>query len=104
MTPFGPVIVTPDEVDPAAGLAMSCEVDGEIRQSGTTADMVFTPAQLLSYLSTFMTLEPGDVILTGTPAGVGLSYHPRRWLKPGQTLVTRIEGIGKLVNTCSQPQ
>ena len=51
-----------------------------------------------------MTLEPGDVILTGTPAGVGLSYHPRRWLKPGQTLVTRIEGIGELVNTCSQPQ
>jgi len=66
--------------------------------------LMFTPAQLLSYLSTFMTLEPGDVILTGTPAGVGLSYHPRRWLKPGQTLVTRIEGIGKLVNTCSQPQ
>lgn len=101
MTPFGPAIVSIDEVDPVAGLAMSCTVDGEERQSGTTADMIFTPAQLISYISTFTTLEPGDLILTGTPAGVGLSYRPRRWLAPGQVLTTSIEGIGELVNTCA---
>jgi fumarylacetoacetate hydrolase domain-containing protein 2B len=63
---------------------------------------VFTPAQLLSYISRFMTLEPGDLVATGTPAGVGLSLHPRQWLKPGQTVHTRIEGIGELVNVCSE--
>ena len=102
MTPFGPVIVSPDEVDPVAGLELVCEVDGVVRQRGTTADMVFTPAQLLSYISRFMTLEPGDLVATGTPAGVGLSLHPRQWLKPGQTVRTRIEGIGELVNVCSE--
>lgn len=102
MTPFGPVIVSADEVDPVAGLELVCEVDGVVRQRGTTADMVFTPAQLLSYISRFMTLEPGDLVATGTPAGVGLSLHPRQWLKPGQTVRTRIEGIGELVNVCSE--
>lgn len=103
MTPFGPVIVTPDELDPTTGLAMRCTVDGEVRQSGNTSDMIFTPAQLVAYISTFMTLEAGDLILTGTPAGVGLSYHPRRWLKQGQILTTSIEGIGELTNKCSEP-
>ena len=102
MTPFGPVIVSADEVDPLAGLELTCAVDGEVRQRGSTADMLFSPAYLLSYISRFMTLEPGDIVATGTPAGVGLSLHPRRWLKPGQEVRTRIEGIGELVNVCSE--
>lgn len=104
MTPFGPVIVTADEIDPVAGLEMSCTVNGVVRQSSNTSQMIFTPAQLISYLSQFMTLEAGDIIATGTPAGVGLSLHPRAWLAPGQEVVTRIEGIGELRNRCSDIQ
>lgn len=75
-------------MDPLAGLELTCAVDGEVRQRGSTADMLFSPAYLLSYISRFMTLEPGDIVATGTPAGVGLSLHPRRWLKPGQEVRT----------------
>lgn len=101
MTPFGPVIVSPDELDIAGGLAMSCTVDGETRQQGSTANLIFRPAEVISYISTFMTLQPGDLIALGTPAGVGLSLRPRKWLVPGQTVVTEIEGIGRLTNVCS---
>ncbi|RUQ22679.1 fumarylacetoacetate hydrolase family protein [Kocuria sp. HSID16901] len=100
-TPLGPHIVARNEVDPVAGLQIECLVDGEVMQSGTTANMIFTPAQIVSYLSTFMTLEPGDVIACGTPAGVGMSKKPRRfWLKAGHDVTVRIEGIGELTNTC----
>lgn len=102
-TPFGPVIVSPDELDIAGGLTMTCTVDGQTRQQGTTANLIFGPEEVLSYISTFMTLEPGDLIALGTPAGVGLSLHPRQWLSAGQTVVTSIEGIGSLTNVCSQP-
>ena len=101
MTPFGPVIVSPDELDIAGGLAMTCTVDGETRQQGSTANLIFKPAEVISYISTFMTLQPGDLIALGTPAGVGLSLRPRKWLAPGQTVVTEIEGIGRLTNVCS---
>lgn len=101
MTPFGPVIVSPDELDIAGGLAMTCTVDGETRQQGSTANLIFRPAEVISYISTFMTLQPGDLIALGTPAGVGLSLRPRKWLAPGQTVVTEIEGIGRLTNVCS---
>lgn len=101
MTPFGPVIVSPDELDIAGGLAMTCTVDGETRQQGSTANLIFKPAEVISYISTFMTLQPGDLIALGTPAGVGLSLRPRKWLVPGQTVVTEIEGIGRLTNVCS---
>ncbi|WP_237207851.1 fumarylacetoacetate hydrolase family protein [Rothia nasimurium] len=103
MTPFGPVIVSPEELDITGGLAMTCSVDGEVRQQGSTANLIFGPEQVLAYLSTFMTLEPGDLIALGTPAGVGLSLRPRRWLAPGQVVQTAIEGIGTLTNTCSEP-
>lgn len=99
-TPLGPVIVPASELDVASGLRMTCTVDGEVRQSGSTANMVFSPAEIIAYLSQFMTLEPGDTIITGTPAGVGLSLHPRQWLKPGQLVETKIEGIGTLKNRC----
>jgi len=101
MTPFGPVIVSPDELDITGGLAMTCTVDGETRQQGSTANLIFRPAEVISYISTFMTLQPGDLIALGTPAGVGLSLRPRKWLAPGQTVVTEIEGIGPLTNVCS---
>lgn len=99
-TPFGPVIVTPDEVDPVQGLAIECFVDGDVRQSGSTADMIFGPAELVRYISGFLTLEPGDLIATGTPAGVGSGRRPPLFLRPGQVLTTRIAGIGELVNHC----
>lgn len=99
-TPVGPYVVSRDEVDPVAGLRIECLIDGETVQSGTTADMIFTPAQLVSYISTFMSLEPGDVIACGTPAGVGMSKKPRRWLRPGEEVTTRIEGIGEITNIC----
>lgn len=103
MTPFGPIIVSPDELDIAGGLAMTCTVDGEARQQGSTANLIFRPAEVISYISTFMTLQPGDLIALGTPAGVGLSLRPRKWLAPGQTVVTEIEGIGRLTNVCQAP-
>ncbi|MFD1214479.1 fumarylacetoacetate hydrolase family protein [Arthrobacter sp. GCM10027362] len=99
-TPWGPVIVTADELDPEAGLAVECELDGVLKQSGTTADLIFSCAKLVSYVSEFMTLEPGDIIATGTPAGVGLARKPREWIPVGAELVTRIEGIGELRNRC----
>ncbi|MDO4899013.1 MAG: fumarylacetoacetate hydrolase family protein [Rothia sp. (in: high G+C Gram-positive bacteria)] len=102
-TPFGPVIVSPDELDIAAGLAMRCSVDGAVRQQGSTANLIFSPAEVVSYISTFMTLQPGDLIALGTPAGVGLSLRPRQWLAAGQAVVTEIEGIGSLTNVCAEP-
>ncbi|MEX3609855.1 fumarylacetoacetate hydrolase family protein [Rothia sp. LK2588] len=103
MTPFGPCIVSTDDIDPQGGLRISCTVDGVVRQDSSTANMIFSAAEVVAYLSTFMTLEPGDVISLGTPAGVGLSVKPRAWLAPGQTVETEIEGIGRLVNVCSEP-
>ena len=100
MTPVGPVLVTPDEVAHAEDLGVECYVDGEKLQDGRTSDLVFSPAELVSYISTFTTLEPGDLILTGTPSGVGFKRNPPRYLRPGQTITTRIEKIGELVNTC----
>lgn len=99
-TPFGPAIVTADSLDPAEGLTMQCSVDGVLRQNGTTANMIFSAEEVISYISTFMTLEPGDLVALGTPAGVGLSLHPRQWLADGQAVTCTIEGIGTLTNTC----
>jgi acylpyruvate hydrolase len=100
-TPVGPWLVTPDEVggvDP--DLAIRCEVDGVVRQDARTADLVFSPGALVAYASEFVTLEPGDLLLTGTPAGVGHGMRPPVYLRPGQVVRTVIEGIGELVNRC----
>jgi acylpyruvate hydrolase len=99
-TPLGPVLVTGDEIDHARDLAISCLVDGDQRQAARTSELVFRPADVVAYLSDIMTLEPGDVISTGTPGGVGAGTDPPRFLEPGQVVLTRIEGIGELVNTC----
>lgn len=105
MTPFGPVIVTADELNPEDGLAVECVIDGEVKQSGNTSDMIFSPAALVAYITEFMTLDAGDIIATGTPAGVGVARKPRReWIPVGAELVTRIEGIGELRNRCVAEQ
>jgi len=99
-TPVGPAVVTLDEVPGGidADLAISCEVDGEQMQKARTADLLFPPAELVEYISTIMTLEPGDIVATGTPSGVGAGRNPPVFLKPGQTVRTTIEGLGELVN------
>ena len=98
-TPLGPWLVTPDEL-PAGGWEISTVIDGETRQQSTTAELVFGPVDLVGYLSTIMTLRPGDVIATGTPGGVGHARKPPRYLRPGQVLTTSISGLGELRNTC----
>jgi acylpyruvate hydrolase len=95
-TPFGPALVTKDEF--SAGPLMTSEVDGESMQQTPTSDLVFTPEFLVSYISTIITLNPGDVIATGTPGGVGHARDPKRYLQEGQVLVTSIEGLGQLKN------
>lgn len=95
-TPFGPALVTKDEF--TAGPLMTSAVDGEIQQQTPTGDLVFTPEYLVSYISTIITLNPGDVIATGTPGGVGHAQDPKRYLQEGQLLVTTIEGLGQLKN------
>jgi 2,4-diketo-3-deoxy-L-fuconate hydrolase len=93
--PFGPFLATPDEVPNPGALAMWLTVNGETRQRSTTANMVFNVARLVSYVSQFMTLLPGDVISTGTPAGVGLGIKPSPvYLKPGDVVALGIEGLG----------
>jgi acylpyruvate hydrolase len=99
-TPVGPALVTPDEVDHAADLALSCEVDGEVMQEARTSDLLFKPADIVRYVSTILTLEPGDIVSTGTPGGVGAGRQPVKFLQPGNVVRTSIEGLGELVNEC----
>ncbi|MBU6529604.1 fumarylacetoacetate hydrolase family protein [Streptomyces mayonensis] len=94
-TPLGPCLITPDELSPDAEI--SCIVDDEVMQKSTIGDLVFDAADLVSYISTLITLNPGDIIATGTTGGVGHARKPARYLRHGQTVVTRIEGIGELV-------
>lgn len=100
-TPLGPVLVTPDElpggVRPA--LTVTATLDGETVQKADTSDLVFDPVALVRYASTILTLQPGDVIATGTPGGVGHARKPPRYLADGSVLVTEISGIGRLQNT-----
>jgi 2-keto-4-pentenoate hydratase/2-oxohepta-3-ene-1,7-dioic acid hydratase in catechol pathway len=93
--PVGPWLVTTDEVPDAGALAVRSWVNGEVRQNGTTANLVFGALHIVAYLSQFMTLEPGDVIATGTPAGVGLGFKPPKFLKPGDVMEIEIEGLGR---------
>jgi 2,4-diketo-3-deoxy-L-fuconate hydrolase len=93
--PIGPWLVTKDEVPDPANLGLFCEVNGERRQSGSTATMIFKPAFVVSYISRFMTLMPGDVIATGTPPGVGLGMNPPQYLKAGDVIRLGIDGLGE---------
>jgi 2-keto-4-pentenoate hydratase/2-oxohepta-3-ene-1,7-dioic acid hydratase in catechol pathway len=96
--PMGPWIVTSDEVEDPQELQIRTWVNGDLRQDSSTAEMIFSVAEQISYLSTGFTLEPGDVILTGTPAGVGASHDPPSWLVPGDRVRISIERIGTLEN------
>jgi 2-keto-4-pentenoate hydratase/2-oxohepta-3-ene-1,7-dioic acid hydratase in catechol pathway len=93
--PIGPWLVTKDEVPDPQNLRLWLEVDGEQRQNGTTGTMVFGVKKLVSYLSQFMTLYPGDIISSGTPSGVGMSRKPPVFLRPGQTVRLSVEGLGE---------
>ncbi|MGZ5201865.1 MAG: fumarylacetoacetate hydrolase family protein [Telluria sp.] len=93
--PVGPWLVTRDEVFDVQDLNLYLELNGKRMQTGNTSNMIFTVAQIVSYLSRFMTLEPGDIICTGTPPGVGLGRTPQRFLKKGDTLRLGIEGLGE---------
>ena len=97
-TPLGPVVVTPDELDPVAGVEVICRVDGVERQRGNTSTLVFDAADLLAYVSTFTVLRPGDIVLTGTPGGVGSGMTPPVFLTDGDLVETEIPGIGTLHN------
>lgn len=99
-TPVGPALVTADEIGDGMGLDVSCTVDGVVKQSSNTDQLVFGPAELVADLSTILTLDPGDIIATGTPGGVGMARDPQEWLTPGAVVRTAIEGIGELVNPC----
>ncbi len=100
-TPIGPWLVTTDEV-PARGLELSCEVNGEVMQSANTGDLVFSPVEIVAYISKFITLVPGDVIATGTPGGVGHARSPQRYLNDGDTVTTRIDLLGQCQNQCRE--
>jgi acylpyruvate hydrolase len=94
--PCGPALVTLDEIDDLHALGLRTRVDGELVQEGTTANLIFGPAELVAWLSRTMTLLPGDIIATGTPAGVGAAQG--RFLRDGQTVEVEIDGLGTLVN------
>jgi 2,4-didehydro-3-deoxy-L-rhamnonate hydrolase len=93
--PLGPFVATPDEIANPGHLGMWLRVNGEMRQNSSTANMIFDVATLVSYVSNFMTLLPGDVITTGTPAGVGLGMNPPSYLKAGDVVELGIEGLGE---------
>ena len=102
-SPIGPYLVTADEVGDPQTLDIRCWVNGDLRQNSSTADMIFSVAYLVSYISQYMTLEPGDVISTGTPEGVVLGMKEKRWLKPGDEVTIEIAGLGQLTNTMIAP-
>ena len=96
---FGPWLVTPDEVPAgASGLKIECRVNGNVMQSSNTGNLIFTVASTIELLSTFMTLEAGDVLVMGTPGGVGVARNPKVWMKDGDICEVEIEGIGLLSN------
>ncbi|GAB95385.1 2-keto-4-pentenoate hydratase/2-oxohepta-3-ene-1,7-dioic acid hydratase in catechol pathway [Kineosphaera limosa] len=94
--PTGPAVVTADELPDKNALAIGCTIDGEVMQDGTTADFIFDVAAVVSGLSQVVRLLPGDLIFTGTPAGVGSVRQPRRYLAPGETIVSTIKGLGSI--------
>lgn len=97
-TPMGPSIVTRDEVPDPHALEIKLTLSGEVMQSANTRDLIFRIPELIAYVSSILPLEPGDVISTGTPPGVGLGRTPQRWLQPGEEMVLEVERLGVLRN------
>jgi 2,4-didehydro-3-deoxy-L-rhamnonate hydrolase len=102
--PAGPWLATPDEIPDVLDLGMRLSVNGELRQNGSTATMIFTPSFIVHYLSQFLVLEPGDLINTGTPAGVGLGMDPPVWLRPGDVMDLAIDRLGTQRQTVVPPR
>jgi ureidoglycolate lyase len=98
--PIGPWLVTPDEIGDPQDLVMTLSVNDQLKQNGSTKTMIFGVAFLVSYISRFMSLQPGDIISTGTPPGVGLGQKPPQFLKAGDTMTLSIEGLGSQTQTC----
>jgi len=94
--PTGPWLVTPDELPDRDDLALECALDGEVMQTGRTSQMIYTVPQLVERLSAVVTLLPGDLVFTGTPAGIGNARTPKRFLRAHETLTSRIDGVGTL--------
>lgn len=101
---FGPYLVTPDEVGPLANLKIQTRLNGQTVQSTVLGDMTFSPTQLISYVSGFTQLNAGDVIITGTPGGVGWVRKPNLWMKPGDVVEVEIDRVGLLRNTIAAEQ
>ncbi|RJP72832.1 MAG: FAA hydrolase family protein [Ignavibacteriales bacterium] len=100
--PMGPFIVTADEIKDPQDLQLTCNVNNDVLQNASTKDMIFSVADLISILSQSFTFEPGDIISTGTPSGVGFSRKPPIYLKNGDIMVTEVQKIGKLINTVKE--
>lgn len=100
--PTGPWIVTADQISDPQGLTLHSRVNGELMQSASTAQMIFSVARIIAIISSYLTLEPGDIIATGTPSGVGFARNPPRFLAAGDVVECEVEGIGKLVNRIVQ--
>jgi 2-keto-4-pentenoate hydratase/2-oxohepta-3-ene-1,7-dioic acid hydratase in catechol pathway len=100
--PLGPVLVTADEIPDPQVLRIRCLVNGEVLQDANTSDMVFPVTRLVAHASAAFTLEPGDVIMTGTPPGVGAFRKPQRFLRAGDEMTVEVERIGRLVNVCEE--
>ena len=96
---MGPWLVTADEVPDPQSLRITTRIGDEVVQSANTNDMIFSIGEMVSYISEFAYLQPGDVIATGTPSGVGFRRTPQRFLKPGEVLTVEFEGVGSLQNT-----
>jgi 2-keto-4-pentenoate hydratase/2-oxohepta-3-ene-1,7-dioic acid hydratase in catechol pathway len=96
--PLGPAIVTKDEIPDPHSLDIKLSIGGETLQHSNTRELIFRNPDLIAYISSIISLQPGDIISTGTPSGVGLGRMPHRWLRPGETIITEIQGIGQLVN------
>jgi len=96
--PIGPYLVTSDEVVDPHNLRVTCTVNGELRQDSNTGDLIFNIPQIISYISRYITLEPGDIISTGTPEGVALGRPDKPWLQPGDAVTIAINGLGTLTN------
>lgn len=98
--PIGPTIATLDELRDRDAIGLSCFVNGSERQNGSSRDMIFPIPDLIAYLSTVLTLYPGDLIFTGTPSGIGARSTPPQYLHPGDIITTWVEGVGEMVNNC----
>jgi 2-keto-4-pentenoate hydratase/2-oxohepta-3-ene-1,7-dioic acid hydratase in catechol pathway len=100
--PTGPAVVSVDELADPDDLAIECSIDDELVQYGRTKDLLFPVPELIAYLSTICTLYPGDLVFTGTPEGTGAARSPQRFLRAGECVVSRIEGVGVVRNVCTE--